>query len=303
MKNIIEITDFSKQELKKLIEKTIAFKNHKPSENLKGKHIALLFDANSLRTKLSFEIAANKLGANTYYIPTNHTTHEKDGTPRECIEDIIETVDRFVDAYVVRDYSQNFIEVLKRKQNPPIINGFSITGHPSQALADLGIIKHKKGKIKGLNIVAICPETGSGVIESFAYGLLMFGGKMTIMTPTGEFKPKNKNFFNVIKQFKGKLSTSKETNIKDQDVLYVDEWWENKKNFDQKNPTIQVNKEFLKESKKELIILHCLPAHHEREISGEVMYSKQSVVFDQAEFRIYSAMAILEHILAKPKII
>jgi len=294
--NIQEVTDFSREQFEELVEKTLFFHKNKNKQfkTLKNKHIGLLFDAASLRTKLSFEIATNKLGGFPYYIPIDSVTHEKDKTLREDIADIIETLDRFIDVYVIRNYSQDFIKVLIKKENPPFINGFSIIGHPSQALADISVIKLNKKELK--NIYCICPSTGSGVIESFVYGVLLLGKDITIITPSGKFNPKNKDFYENIEKLKGKLTITNNIDISKADILYVDEWWTNEKDFIKKIPKIQVNQEFLKEAKKDLIILHCLPAHHDREIAKNIFYSQNSIVFEEAEFRIYSAMALLEFI-------
>lgn len=303
-RNIIEITDLSNKELLNLINRTLYFsKNiHKTFTTLKSKRIGLVFDSASLRTKVAFEIASHKLGAFPYYVQIDSVTHELDKTtPRECFEDIIDTLDRFVDAYVVRDYSQNILNVLKRKNNPPIINGFSLIGHPSQALADVSVLISKSKDIKKTNICCVLSSNGSGIIESFCYAVLLLGGNITFITPNGKLIPKNKDFFDNIKKMRGKLTITKEgqSTIKKADVLYVDEWWQNKPNFlDIKPPKeYRVNQEFLKGHKENLMILHCLPAHHNREISKDVFYSKNSIVFDEAEFRVYSAMALLEFLL------
>src|SRR3989338_3395825 len=115
--NILEITDFSQKEFMLLIKEAIAYKNniHRHKKILQSKRVCLLFDSSSLRTRLSFESAMHLLGGTTYFIDTDSVLYEKDGTPRETYEDIIESIDRMVDAYVVRDYSQNMLEVLKRK--------------------------------------------------------------------------------------------------------------------------------------------------------------------------------------------
>jgi ornithine carbamoyltransferase len=205
-----------------------------------------------------------------------------------------------IDIYVVRDYSQKFIDVLVRKNDPPFINGFCKTGHPSQALADLSVIKWKKGKTKGLSYVGVCPETGSGVMESFIYGVLLLGERMTLITPTGTFSGKNLDFDETVKklssQYGGSLTLTKNISqtIATADVLYVDEWWENTSDFLNKSMgQYQVNQEFLKDSKPSLSIMHCLPAHLGREITEEVVRSPRSIIFDEAEFRVYSAMSLL----------
>lgn len=305
VKNILEITDLTKKELLQLIKRTLFFYENKNEtfSTLKGKKVGLLFDAASLRTKVSFEIATHKLGGFPYFNRIRTITYEHDGTEREVFEDVIDTLDRFVDAYVVRDYSRKVIEILIKKNDPPIINGFSQIGHPSQALADVSVINLKKGEISGLNICAVCPEEGSGVIESFAYAVLMLGGKITIITPTGKFIGKNKDFYETVKKIDGGITFTNNVQevIPNADVLYVDEWWEDVPNFTKTKPPqeYRVTKEFLKNSKKDLIILHCLPAHHDREIAKDVFYSKKSIVFDEAEFRVYSAMALLEFIFGK----
>jgi len=300
-KNILEVTDFSVDEFTKLIKRSLYFKKHwgKKYSILQGKRIGLLFDAASLRTKLSFEIATHTLGGFPYFVDIDSITHEK-GVPRGSYEDIIESLDKFVDAYVIRDYSQNLITVLKRKTFPPIVNGFSVTGHPSQAIADVTVIIEQKGDLTKLNICGVCPATGSGVIESFVYAVLLLGGNITLITPTGRFKGKNSDFLTTVEGLQGTLTITDNPKkvIPSADVLYVDEWWYPGSEFLTKKPSkkYQVDSTFLKHSKENLIVLHCLPAHHEREISEEVIRSDKSIVFEEAQFRIYSAMALLEYV-------
>lgn len=304
-KNILEITDFSQKEFIYLIKEAIQYKKniHRHRNALTGKRVCLLFDSHSLRTRLSFESAAQLLGGSTYFIDIDTVLHEKDGTPREIYEDIIDTIDRMVDAYVVRDYSQNILEVLKRKQYPSIINGFCQIGHPSQALADVSVIVWKKGTWK-LRYAGVCPPEGSGVMESFVYAVLLLGQDITLITPTGKFVGKNYGFDKTVKmlsKYGGKLSITKEINgtMKTTDVLYVDEWWENKKDFLKRQiGKYQVNRSFLKNAKNSLVLLHALPAHPDREIAKEVMRIPQSIIFDEAEFRVYSAMALLKYVIS-----
>ncbi|MEK6868567.1 MAG: hypothetical protein AABX98_07115 [Nanoarchaeota archaeon] len=307
-KNLLEITDFSQKELKQRIEEAIAFKKniHRKKHALHGKRVCLLFDSSSLRTRISFESATHLLGGDSYFITTQSVTHENDGTKRETYEDIIESLDRMVDCYVVRDYSQELLQVLIRKDFPPFINGFCQVGHPSQALADLSVIAWKKGTTKDLHYVGVCPTTGSGVMESFVYGVLLLGGKITLITPSGIFIGKNKDFHKVtkelIKKYNGNLTLTKEIQnvMSKADVLYVDEWWEPTKYYLQKKMgKYKVDALFLKHAKKSLSIMHALPAHPGREISKEVMYSPHSIIFDQAEFRVYSAMSLLCYLFEK----
>lgn len=304
-KNIIEVTDFDQKEWSKLIDNAILFKKnrHRRPRALKKKRIGLFFDSNSLRTKLSFETAIYLLGGDSYFVDIHSITHEKDGSKRETFEDIIDTADRMLDAYVIRDYSKKMLEIFKKKTYPPVINGFCEIGHPSQALADLSVLKWKKGNLRGLKYTGVCPEKGSGVMESFVYGVLLLGEDITLITETGKFIGKNKDFHEWVKklskQYGGHFSTTNKikTTVKEADILYVDEWWENTPNFLKRNiGKYKVDKKFLNDSKETLSILHCLPAHPGREITEEVMHSPQSLIFDEAEFRVYSAMSILYYL-------
>ncbi len=308
-KNILEVTDLSSSVWRRLIKRSIYFgKNrNKNFSSLRGKQVGLFFDSASLRTKLSFEIATHKLGGFPYFMDIHSVTHE-DGETRESFGDIIDTADRFVDMYVVRDYSRKILDVLKRDTFPPVINGFSVVGHPSQALADLAVITREKGDVRKLSVCAVCPAEGSGVIESFVYGVLLLDGNVTLITPTGKFVGKNDDFRDVVGKLPGKLYIEKDPRrvIKKADVLYVDEWWWPGSDFLKKRPSkkYRVDRDFLKDSKADLIILHCLPAHHNREISEQVILSKKSLVFDEAEFRVYSAMALMEYLaegVSKPR--
>ena len=300
--NITEVTDFSQKIWLDLIDETIKFsrnKNRRPRK-LKRKRVGLLFDSNSLRTRLSFETATYLLGGDSYFIDIHNLTHEKDGAKRESFEDIVDTMDKMVDCYVLRDYTRALYDVFLRKTDPPFINGFCYRGHPSQALADLAVITKTKGTWKNLVYAAVGPATGSGVIESFIYGVLLLGQKITIITPTGTFSGKNPDFNDQVKtlekKYGGSFSVTKKIHetIENADVLYVDEWWENNKNFlAKKMGKYQVNEKFLADSKPSLSILHCLPAHPGREITADTMRSSQSIIFNQAEFRVYSAMALL----------
>lgn len=301
-KNIIEVTNFSQRDWRRLITAAVAFKHnpHRSRKKLKDKRVGLLFDASSLRTRLSFETATQLLGGSSYFVDMKSVTHEVDGTPRETLEDIIDTLDKMIDVYVVRDYSQRLFEIIKRKSFPPFINGFCQVGHPSQALADLAVVQWKKGTTQGLQYVGVCPSQGSGVMESFVYGVLLLGQQVILITETGKFKGKNVDFHSCVKklqvQYGGSLVVTSEIKktVQAADVLYVDEWWENSPHFlKRKIGRYKVDERFLQGSKQDLSILHCLPAHPGREIGLDVMRSAQSLIFDQAEFRIYSAMSLL----------
>jgi ornithine carbamoyltransferase len=140
-------------------------------------------------------------------------------------------------------------------------------------------------------------------MESFIYGVLLLGESITLITPTGKFVGKNRDFNQLIKRFTkaygGSFTVTKNAQhiVPRTDVLYVDEWWENSPRYlKRKIGKYMVDRNFLKNSKPTLSIMHCMPAHAGREISIEVLRSKRSIIYDQAEFRTYSAMALLSYL-------
>jgi len=306
--NLVSIKDLSKEELLNLVERTIYFSSKNKSNSLSDKRVALLFSESSLRTKVAFEIASQMLGGAVVSLSLPNVTKEFDNTPREDILDIVKSLERWVDVIVVRDYTGKSLKILLENSKLPIIDGFCIKDHPTQTIADLSLIKNKFEDIKNLKVCFVGPSKGSAIMESFAYGAVMLGIKLTFLIAAKEYNPKNKDFFEIInkleEKFCGKLEITDEKNValNNAKVLYVDEWWENSQNFlKMKMGKLKVDKEFLKEAPEDIKIMHYLPAHHEREISKEVLHSEKSIVFDQAEFRLYSAMASLEFALGVAK--
>lgn len=303
MNNLLEIYSLNPKTLSSLIDRTISFSSKKTQQTLKNKRVALLFSEVSLRTKISFEIGTQLLGGIATSISVPHYTNEYDGTPREDFIDILKSLEGWVDALVIRDYTGKILKTALKHSQLPIIDGFCGINHPTQTIADLGIIKKEAKKIKGVKICCVCPPFGSGVMESFAYGAVIMGAELFFLTPNGKYIPKNKQFLTIISKLQKKwggqfeITGNKKDCLNNARFLYVDEWWKNTKNFlDIKLGKLQVNNSFLQEAPKNIKIMHYLPAHHNREISKEVLHSTNSIVFKQAEFRLYSAIASLKYI-------
>ncbi|MCX6720539.1 MAG: hypothetical protein NTW11_01930 [Candidatus Staskawiczbacteria bacterium] len=301
--NLLSIKDLNQEKLSLLIDKTIYFKQNKPEKLLEGKKIALVFAENSLRTKISFELAVQMLGGIANYVQLPNFLREFDNTEREDYVDILKCVDSWSDALVIRDYSQKYFNTLLKISKHPIIDGFCCKDHPTQTITDLATIKYVLGDLKNVKVCFVGPSDGSAIMESFAYGAVIMGMETVFLLPYDEYLPKNSDFFKTIsnlqKIYHGKFSftSDKVSALKNSDILYVDEWWENSPNFLEKNVgNLQINDSFLKSVSKNIKIMHCLPAHHGREITKKVLFSRQSVVFKQAEFRLYSAIASLLYI-------
>lgn len=303
MTNLLNIHDLNKEILSKIVERAIVFSSKEHFNTLKNKRITLLFSEVSLRTKISFEIAAQLLGGIAVSISIPDFTKEFDGTPREDFLDIIKSLEGWSDSFVIRDYTKKYLDLTLKVSKLPIIDGFCGLDHPTQTIADLAIIRKELGKIEGIEICCICPEFGSGIMESFAYGALLMGATINFLVPNGDYSPKNKSFFkiiqNITKNSSGKLNITpdKKQALEKADILYVDEWWQNNPDFLKINlGKLKVDKSFLENAPKNIRIMHYLPAHHEREITKEVLHSNKSIAFKQTEFRLCSAMASLEYI-------
>tara|TARA_Y100000310_G_C20675761_1_gene812937 strand:+ start:145 stop:1071 length:927 start_codon:yes stop_codon:yes gene_type:complete len=303
MKNLLSISDIEQKTLSKIIDRVVLFSSKGNFNTLKNKKIALLFSEVSLRTKISFEIATQLLGGIAVSISIPHLTKEFDGTPREDFLDILKSLEGWVDGFVVREYSGKYLEKTLKNSKLPVIDAFCGKNHPSQTIGDLSIIKKKFGELKGIKVCCICPPFGSGIMESFAYGCIIMGMDVRFLSPKGEYKPKNKDFLNKIKKlqekYKGnfRILENKKDALRNAKILYVDEWWKNSPEFlkIQMNG-FKVDDKFLELVPDETKIMHYLPAHHDREISKEILHSNKSIAFEQAEFRLYSAMASLEFI-------
>ena len=303
MKQLLNIDNLDYKDLQDLINRTLIHSRKNSPKTLKDKRVGLIFSEVSLRTQISFTIAVQLLGGISTMITIPHFTTEFDGTPREDICDILRSLEGWMDIFIIRDYSGQILKEALQNIRLPIIDGFCGDNHPTQTIADLGIIKNESGKIQDVEICCVCPNFGSGVMESFALGAVMMGARVIFLISGGEYKPKNKDFFirlNKIKrECKGKLAITNNhiEALKNAEFLYVDEWWKNSKNFlDIEMNELKVDNDFLKNAPKNIKVMHYLPAHHEREISKQVLYSDFSIAFKQAEFRLYSAMASLEYV-------
>lgn len=299
--NILSIKDLTVDKLKKLVDRTIIFSKKKEhGKPLAGKRVALLFSESSLRTKISFELAAQMLGGAYVNVHLPHVMKEFDGTPRENLLDVLKSLERWVDVIVIRDYYGKYLDIAVRESSIPVIDAFCGKDHPSQTICDLALLKKVYGRLEGLKVCLSGPETGSGIMESFAYGAVMLGVNVMFLAPE-KYAPKIPGFFENIARLQEEhngsfgLTSDKRKGMEGADVLYADEWWDGThSSLGRGVGDFKVDANFIREAPSSMKIMHCLPAHHDREISKAILHSERSLAFQQAEFRLYSAMAALE---------
>jgi len=295
--HLINFKELSSQDLNAIVDLGIEVKNN-PKKYLKtfeGKSAALVFQKTSTRTRVSFEVAMTQLGGHGLFIDWRTTNFAL-----ADITDEIRYLSRNVDCIMARLLCDSDLLKMADASKVPVINGCDEKYHPSQALADLITIKEKKGKLKGTKLVYI--GVHNNVTNSLIEGCTKTGVQLTTVTP----------IFNEAARDDVLLSEAKKTGlwqttldakkaVADADFVYTDTWidmefFTDPKFAAEKEKRIklmmpyQINAELLKGS--EAYIMHDMPIHRGYEISGEAIENPKSVIYEQAENRLYSAKAI-----------
>jgi len=295
-KDLICIKNLSAKEIDKIFNLTSKLKKSESSFSgkLKGKSVALIFQKPSNRTRVSFEVGIWQLGGNCIYLGPDEISLGV----RETVEDASKTLSRYLDAIVARTYKHSDMLDLAKYSKIPVINGLSDLLHPCQALADLYSVKEKFGKLKGINLAYI--GDGNNVCHSLMYVCAKVGVNLKIATPKG-YGP-NKKIIRESKIPMKNVSNNPNEAVKDADVVYTDVWASMGKESEAAKrkklfKNFQVNSRLVSKAKKNFIFMHCLPAHRSQEVTDQIMDSKYSIVFDQAENRLHVQKAILVMLL------
>ncbi|MEK6527840.1 MAG: ornithine carbamoyltransferase [Nitrospirota bacterium] len=296
-RDFLTLRDLSAGEISKILNRASELKSGKNASAcpLIGKSIGLFFEKASTRTRVSFQTGIYQLGAQSIYINPSELQLGRG----ETIEDTAKVLSRYLNAIIVRTFAHKTIEILAQNAAIPVINGLTDLHHPCQVLADLLTIKEKKGR---LNIRLAYVGDGNNVANSLIDAALLTGLDLVIACPKG-YEPDSKVYGKARSEgAKVSISNDPEKAVKGADVLYTDVWismgqekerGKKKKAF--KN--FQVNKKLLSIAKPDAIVMHCLPAHRDEEITSDVIDSPQSVVFDQAENRLHTQKALLEMLI------
>lgn len=298
--HLLSISDLNGDEILSLIYYAVELKKKVWTETLKHKSLAILFEKQSARTRVSFDLAMNQLGGHAIYL----SQAEVGLGTRESIPDVARVLGRYVDAIAARTYSHRTIEILAEYAGVPVINALSDYEHPCQALADLQTIYEKKGTLKGITLAYI--GDGNNIASSLALGSALTGMNFRIASPEGYNL--TQDIISQVDEYTSHsgatitLTTSPEEAVTGADIVYTDVWAsmgqedeaeERRKIF----ADYQVNGTLMALAKQDAIFMHDLPAHRGEEVTGEVIESVQSVVFDQAENRLHAQKALLVKLL------
>jgi len=301
-RDLISISDLSTAEIENIFKLTAQLKKNKNkfANYLKGKSIALLFQKPSNRTRVSFEVGMYQLGGNALYL----SPQEINLGVRESIADVSKTLSRFVDGIVLRTFEHTNCLEMAAAASVPVINGLSDFSHPCQALADFFTIKEKLNSLKSVTLAYV--GDGNNVCNSLILAAAKCGMRINVATPVG-FEPAKKVVNDAIEVAKNTgalitVSNDPFSSVKSANVVYTDVWASMGQEEEvQKRKTIfkdfQINARLLNAAGKGCLVMHCLPAHRGEEITVDVLESKNSIVFDQAENRMHVQKAILIKLL------
>ena len=293
-KDLLTVDEISDKEFLELIDHSIKLKEEnkmaKGKPLLENKTLAMLFEKPSTRTRVSFETGMLQLGGHTVNLSLNEMQHSRG----ESVEDTAKTLSGYVDAIVARVYEHSFIEDLAKHATVPVINGLSNSYHPCQTLADFMTIKEHKKKFKDLKIARI--GDGNNVCNSLIFGCGKVQTKITIATPKG-LEPNPVVVKKASENTAVDLTTDPESAVKDADIVMTDTFTSihtsDPKRTENFLPSFQVNESLMEKAKNDAIFMHCLPAKRDQEVTSAVIDGSQSVVWDQAEYRLHSQKALL----------
>lgn len=295
MKHLLTLKDWSAKEIKETLDLADELKAQKKAgiehHLLKGKTLGMIFSKSSTRTRVSFEVGMYDLGGSALFLSSRDLQIGR-GEP---VEDTARVLSRFLDGIMIRTFEQKEVEDLAKYGSIPIINGLTDYCHPCQVMADLQTIREHKGSLEGKKLCYI--GDGNNMANSLIAGCIKMGMKVAIACPDA-YKPDS----DLMKWAKENGSFMCQSDIlacaKDADVLYTDVWAsmgqegeaeERKKIF----KSYQINDEVMSVAKSDAMVLHCLPAHREEEITAKVFEEHADEIFDEAENRLHAQKAIL----------
>jgi len=266
---------------------------------LAGKTLGMIFDKSSTRTRLSFEAGMYQLGGLAIYLNSRDTQLGRG----ETIADTARIASRYLDAVMIRTFSQESVEEFAQHATIPVINGLTDLMHPCQIVSDLFTIVEKKGTYEGLKVAYV--GDGNNVANSWIDAAAKLPFRLALACPKG-YEPDARILERGRKKAPKGISLYRDPvqAVKNADVVYTDVWASMGQEAEQETRAkvfegYQVNRRLLKHAKPDAVVMHCLPAHRGEEISEEVLDGPQSVVWDEAENRLHVQKAILEILMVR----
>ncbi len=303
-RDFLSLYDFQPAELNYLLDLAIELKEKQksgePHQLLAGKTLGMIFQKASTRTRVSFEVGIYQLGGQGLFLSSNDLQIGR-GEP---VCDTARVLSRYLDGIMIRTFSHQEVEELARYASVPVINGLTDLLHPCQVLADLMTVRQYKGQLAGLKLAYI--GDGNNMAHSLMLGGAKMGMNVMIASPPGyeplvEIVTKAKQ---VAAETGGSIQVvhdPREAAV-EADVVYTDVWASMGQEQEQELRAkafrgFQVNRQLMELTNSESMVLHCLPAHREEEITSEIFEHYQQMIFDEAENRLHAQKAIMAAIM------
>jgi len=303
-RDLLTLMDFSKEEIEYFLDTAAELKRKRrmgePHEYLRGKTLALLFDKQSTRTRLSFQAGMAQLGAQSFYMRPDELQMAR-GEP---VKDTARVIDRYCDGLFIRISSQETVEEFARYMENPVINACTSLTHPCQALADMLTIQEKKGSFKGLKL-AYAGDVWN-VCQSLMVAGPMLGMDVYVARPEG-YNPDERILKFASEKAKATgvklvVTSNLDEAIAGADIIYANTWHSMGKTDIEKRlkdfAPYQINEDVLAKAKSDVIFMHNGPAFHGEEVTDEVIDGPYSAVWDQAENRMHTEKAVLSLVIA-----
>lgn len=301
-RHFLQLTDFTKQEFEYILERSLYFKVNRQKLRMEYKPLAnrslvQIFEKQSTRTRVSFDVGMYELGGNSVVLNSQETQISRG----EAIKDTARVLSRYADAVMIRTYRQETLTEFAKFSSIPVINGLSDMAHPLQIVADIMTIMEHKKNIGSLKIAYI--GDGNNVANSWMLAAGLLGLDFHCATPKNYGPDKKVRDKAVALGLNPKNITNNPiAAAADADVLLTDVWVSMGKEAESNIRIGQfkgfgIDRTLVNHAKKDYLFLHCLPAHREYEVTDEVMESQNSKVFDEAENRLHTTKAILEFLL------
>jgi len=299
MKHLLKMSDLSANEITEILDLAGELKIQKAKgirhDMLSGKTLGLIFQKASTRTRVSFEAGMYQLGGSALFLSASDLQIGR-GEP---VQDTARVLSRYLDGIMIRTFAQSEVEDFARFGSIPIINGLTDYAHPCQVLADLMTVRERKGTLEGLKFCFV--GDGNNMANSLIVGCIKMGMKVTIACPAAyrpdadimKWAEKTGNFTCTENVLEG---------VRDADVLYTDVWasmgMEKDAEIRRKAfASYKIDDQVMELAANDAMVMHCLPAHREEEITAKVFEAHADEIFDEAENRLHAQKAVLVKLL------
>lgn len=300
MKHLLKMSDLSTEEIIEILnladQLKYELKHNIPHPHLKGKTLGMIFQKASTRTRVSFETGMYQLGGYPLFLSSNDLQIGR-GEP---VQDTARVLSRYLDGIMIRTFEQKEVENLAEYGNIPIINGLTDYAHPCQVLADLMTIREYKNSFDGLKMCFI--GDGNNMANSLIVGGLKVGMTVSVACPES-YRPADDVMEFAKKYDCFTITDSPAEAAKNADVLITDVWASMGQESEAEKRRkafkgYQINDEIMALAKPDAMVMHCLPAHREEEITAKVFEEHSAEIFEEAENRLHAQKAVMVKLMA-----